>query len=609
MSSRSRRVIGDLAFDEEKKEEERALPSPLVRRGADERAYLQRQLRAEAQALRRRQQQAAHRGEVLRVQRDHLGPSRHPQDHTAPASQPPLLSAFGNNGLASPPAILTEKKRISINDFLAQSRDENPKGAAKDEDNDNFVLFFPDGVPIDDGDREEEAEASSLAASGGECRRLSESELSLDSASNADEDQGSSADDSFDGGLGLGNAVGGGGAKKVLLRPKMTARANVNATKITIPPPPPLFSNKPDSKAEHLGGVGGIEAIPSDIDLDLCLGSPSFEKLRPILSSKVSASSARVPVVTPSKVMDRSDKPLPSSSFISPEVVKPKLRLNMNVKELALPSIGFVSPEMTRTSRNIGGSFSGMNHNVAIGQKHEPLPKVGFASPEITRKQSFCHGGPPPLKSVHHRHDSKLKEPLSESNYHTPDHSSSLACHRKRLALRRRGNGGGAASQPTLLLPSLGVGPGAIGGGYANVNAGASSKALPSPPISEDMACNVSLFFGRTSTLSRSAITATTKTPATATEKAEGFHPPVNGRTAQSNVYRYLAAAHGGGGTSGVQCGTFIGEEQAATSSTGRNTTPAAITVTSANEDSFCSPLAQLTISSPLPSWSIKTPC
>mmetsp|Transcript_31006 Transcript_31006/g.61841 ORF Transcript_31006/g.61841 Transcript_31006/m.61841 type:complete len:719 (+) Transcript_31006:35-2191(+) len=146
-------------------EREIETPSPLARRGAEERAYLQSQLKAET--LRRKKQEQRNREWRRRA-------SLESNDKTAPCDKviDSMIDTFNlafpkgmvasNEGekravtanasrvfrdlAGSPPAVLKDSFRRSVSSILADSGMN---------DGDDFVLFFPDGAPfLDDDDGE-----------------------------------------------------------------------------------------------------------------------------------------------------------------------------------------------------------------------------------------------------------------------------------------------------------------------------------------------------------------------------------------------------------------------------------------------------------------------
>ncbi|KAL7535429.1 hypothetical protein ACHAWF_005164 [Thalassiosira exigua] len=151
----------------EEKEKELETPSPLARRGAAERAYLQGQLRAEARQRQRHQRHNEQRklrlaSAIASIDGDHATPPV----AVGGVPVPPVPGRRPINGkggrvqrdpLGSPPAILkaTMRSYPCIDKVL--------RGAGIDEDEN--LLFFPDGVPLVVHDELDSAEQDDIRLS------------------------------------------------------------------------------------------------------------------------------------------------------------------------------------------------------------------------------------------------------------------------------------------------------------------------------------------------------------------------------------------------------------------------------------------------------------
>ncbi|KAL9190873.1 hypothetical protein ACHAXT_000579 [Thalassiosira profunda] len=391
----------------EVKETEPTLSSPLARRGASERHYLQGQLRAEAHIRRRQELQNEERkrresGDLV-AGVEGVTDRDDGKDATTDGDMLNMMEKlnFGDDNMkrfmpkrkgasrheamemaASPPAILMKTFKRSVSAVLADSGIE---------ENSN-LLFFPNGVPllkdVDEAENDAAAETASQGSLRDECDNGLDGSLRASprsrESSTSDEISpslvaadivwqfGSFDYDDIPGDLTVPTAKST--SKKVTLRPKMKTQKH----NITTPEPP----------------------------------SREFKPIRSRFKSCDSASSSDsrskgcVTFETPDKfsTIRRDDALAASESF---------------------QQLSFDGPERTRSRERLGSDFSIRTHDSA--EKKEHPQQFVFSSP----------GAPSFRKSLAACEFSK--EPLSDSNFKTPDNSeNSRRPSRSRLCAAQR---------------------------------------------------------------------------------------------------------------------------------------------------------------------------
>jgi hypothetical protein len=453
-------------------------PSPLARRGAEERKYLEGQLRAEAM---RRQDHEQHNEDrkmrqLRESQSDHSSESdvtdveiqnlmdkfnlgfgngddgRHVLDqkpnnlkYYAPKNvSRGITKADTDNIASSPPLILQKQFRRSVSAVLADSR-------SKDEE-DDFVLFFPDGLPLLDENRVEGEDASRVHERNlSDCLSFDE-KCSLGGDTNGGTTQDSTpfgttschSTPSVDvltltqpvlGGNYESNSssceatftIGGGlynetslfkGNKKVTLRPKMTVRPKTSGKS----PPSDITTGEDSQEDQSSEGVEGgfqlaqlnkLSVTRNGNRLKVLSASDSFQQLS-LEGRAENIESMRIANAT---------TPLNSNRSVSFNMFKGSQDSTTRVLDYSSPDFSQRLPHYQLGRISIAATTLSSQESNTI--KEDCVLSVGSAN---------------------------LKEPLSESNYHTPDHGNGVSAQRKQFGIKLATK---LSTLPELLLPSL----------------------------------------------------------------------------------------------------------------------------------------------------------
>lgn len=431
-----------------------ATPSHLARRGAEERTYLESQLRAES-SLRRNYKNQWQNNEEMRKAREKIvfedDEDGYNDEISAlmekfrdfqlnnehgdclqrwlPARKKRLPGSNRENVAPSPPIILQKSLKRSVSDVIADSRGQD--------DDDACVLFFPDGLPLVDECNEIMSRNNSLASlencnsfdSCSKCGTMSPNThdvtegstpfgtLSCHSTPNSVECQQPVLGGEVDCGSGhfLKNT------KKLMLRPKMTVR----------PKTPARLTRSEEEKAEG--------TVPDQIDFSSRLFDiecPDNAGFSAIPDQEESFVSLEADAIAEAAVEDagpnfrRSFQRLDSDATI--------VRKNGALDEALNCAESFECPKSATEAADCQG--------------------WNYSSPEPIRRSQFRANGSILLPPKVHTQEITpiepfqlvLREPLSESNYCTPDQSNCII--RKQLAVKRSGV---LDTLPELFLPSL----------------------------------------------------------------------------------------------------------------------------------------------------------
>ncbi len=404
-----------------------AMPSPIARRGEAERAFLQRQMKAEA--LIRREQ--ARRNRERKIRENHnaqitmsighpckeeekeedalAGNERQATSETAqhsaigkqnhfpnflPNNRKHSRQQFLREFATSPPLILKKSFKRSVSAVLADS------GIAEDEN----LLFFPDGLPLlneqeeviaplnDVADGDSAVEGCSPAGGGGDDGSVDASEKGIpdESPTTAKNEPSpsliaadiiwqigaSSCDDDLAGELPMPHQL----SKKVTLRPKM------NAPFLT------SFSPDPTHEFEPIGAVtSGASCLNQAMKSIGCNNVAKEENQLNELSRR---------------------------GRFSREI----LSASESFQHLAIENADDRAWGMLNRSDSMGRSSS-----CGSSRDGNKVPPFTFSSPEPCRNRLCGAKGP----SSHQLAENYLQEPTSESDYCTPDNSESLRLPRK----------------------------------------------------------------------------------------------------------------------------------------------------------------------------------
>lgn len=405
-----------------------AMPSPIARRGEAERAFLQRQMKAEA--LIRREQARCNRERKIRENHnakitmsighpckeeekedDELaGNERHATlemaQHSADGKQNHFPNFLPNNRkhsrqqflrefASSPPLILKKSFKRSVSAVLADS------GIAEDEN----LLFFPDGLPLlneqeeviaplnDVADGDSAVEGCSPAGGGGNdgSDDASEKGIPEESPTTAKNEPSpsliaadiiwqigaSSCDDDLAGELPMPHQF----SKKVTLRPKMNA--------------PFLTSSSPDPthEFEPIGAVTSGASCLNQAKKSIGCSNVAYE--------------------------EKQSNDLSRRGRFSREI----LSASESFQHLAIENADDRAWGMLNRSDSMGRSSS-----CGSSSDNNKVHPFTFSSPEPGRNRPLCGAKDP---SSHQLADNFLQEPTSESDYCTPDNSESLRLPRK----------------------------------------------------------------------------------------------------------------------------------------------------------------------------------
>jgi hypothetical protein len=412
------------------------MPSPIARRGEAERAFLQRQMKAEALI---RREQARHNqerklrnactimpidpppcSEGERQQEEGL-PISHMAQHptTADGNQPinrkHSRQQFLREFASSPPLILKKSFKRSVSAVLADS------GIAEN----GNLLFFPDGLPL--LNEQEEVVAALNDVAGGD---------------------GDSATES-PGGSGTAGGGGDDGSVDVDASEKGTPRESTTSTN---EPSPSLIA------ADLIWQIGASSCDDDDLANELPMPHQLSKKVTlrpkmnnaPCLTNSTGPNSAREfkPIGAGGITSDgtcclslsHGKKSIGCSSDDSNEDKLPYdfARRDNSSRDILSASESFqhlsFENDDTRAwgALNRSDSMGRAGSSAADGNKVPP--PFTFSSPEPGRnRQIFSSVAVDPSSSQHHPNelDFLLKEPMSDLNYCTPDNSESKRFNRK----------------------------------------------------------------------------------------------------------------------------------------------------------------------------------
>lgn len=431
-------------------------PSHLARRGTEERTYLENQLRAES-SLRRTLKKRWQNEELAPSQKIVIENGEDAQQNDeisalmekftdfqlnnedclqrwAPARNKRLPGSCRENVAPSPPIILQKSLQRSVSALIADSRGQ--------EDDDACVLYFPDGLPLVDEcnevnimsrnnslpsleqcnsfDSYSKCCGANVSPNTHECTEGSTpfGTISCHSTPNSVECQPVLGGEASDGDRGPGHFLKN--TKKMMLRPKMSVR-----------PKTPAKLKSGEEEAEK-------GTVPDQIDLTSRLfdiDCPEFSAIPDLEESFVSLEADALQEV------EVEDHPGPSflRSFQRLDSDATIVRKNGALDDgtLNCTTETFECPTSAAAEANDGQA--GWN----------------YSSPEPIRRYPFRANDsiPPPHKEttpVEPFQLMVLKEPLSESNYCTPNQSNCTV--RKQLAVKPSGV---LDTLPELFLPSL----------------------------------------------------------------------------------------------------------------------------------------------------------
>lgn len=425
-------------------------PSHLARRGIEERTYLESQLRAEESLRRKRRvhneerkartliindDEDAHSDEISALMEKFTDFQLNNEQHShadclqwVPQRNDKMPSSSRENVAPSPPIILQKSLKRSVSSVIADSRGQ--------EDEDGCFLFFPDGLPLVDECNETMSRNNSLASLENCTSFDLESKCTL-SPHTHDVTEGStpfgtvsyeSTPNSVECQPVLFGGEAEGGAphflrlsKKMMLRPKMTMRPETPA------------------KLKQTGGAG---AVPDQIDcnqrlFDLdCPDIAGFSAIPDLEDSLLSMEADDVHL----QQDDACEEPGPSSG-------RSFRRLDSEATIICKNS---ASDDDLDCIKSFDCPKSATKAAQARGWN--------YSSPEPIRRSQFrANGSMPPPPQVYFQETTpiessqpELREPLSESDYCTPNHSNCTM--RQQLAVKPSGV---LDTLEELFLPSL----------------------------------------------------------------------------------------------------------------------------------------------------------
>ena len=430
---------------------QQGLASSLLRRGAEEQAYLQGQLKAEANQRRRQQLHNEERklrqnfkteeeegacDDEVQSMIDKFnfgfgGMEGKPKDRNETNNPNPKGSKTFRDFAGSPPAILKKTFRRSVSAVLADSGKN---------DEDNFVLCFPNGAPflddeqaLEDGSNSGQSELVGQPSFDETCSLSTFFEFDaedfsprhslIDSGNSSPSTSPQQATVEDDGQeltapeLSLPNKAN----KKVMLRPKMAIRRS-SASTATHSEEDACENDELSSDiiADHTG------ALMSDNMLD-------ENKCTPLTGSSFSSFLFRRKGLG-KKHLAASESFQELSHEDQAEDVEPN-----NIPVVYHPDLNM---------------FPG--RNTAAFDFSSPESRKLPASKALFKQVNDCEGF---VFSAGNESHLALKELLSETNYHTPDHSSAVEFQRKKFGPKLFGGGSGSrmSTLPELFLPALGV--------------------------------------------------------------------------------------------------------------------------------------------------------
>jgi len=435
-------------------------PCHLARRGAEERTYLESQLRAEENIRKKHHwenEERKAREERLTIQDDEndahndeisalmekftdfeLDSTEMSLSECARKWVPVQQNKKLRNIAPSPPIILQKTFKRSVSAVIADSRGED--------DEDACVLFFPDGLPLVDECYNEGTTSIKSHTILENCNSF-DLDSKCTSPQTHDVTEGStpqftischSSPESVEcqpvlaGGeleiVAAGQNLRGSFNKKVTLRPKMAVRPKT---------PAKMKQN------DHSGREADFQAIPDLPDqIDL------YSRLFDVFSEDVGSSAL----------------PDLDESLLSLEAAD-KQGNERYEETISGPTRTFKRLDSDATIVRKNGEFSDELTNVnsldsGQTQTHIHIQDWNYSSPEPIRRSQFQVNDsmlppppPPPLNQETtpiEPFQLKLREPLSESNYCTPDHSNVTT--KKQLGLRPSGL---LDPLPELILPSF----------------------------------------------------------------------------------------------------------------------------------------------------------
>ncbi|KAL3760148.1 hypothetical protein ACHAWU_002219 [Discostella pseudostelligera] len=412
------------------------MPSPIARRGEAERAFLQRQMKAEALI---RREQARHNqerklrnactilpppcleGEQQQEEDELAGNERlaisqlelHPAtaDGKQPINRKHSRQQFLREFASSPPLILKKSFKRSVSAVLADS------GIAENEN----LLFFPDGLPLLNEQEEVVAALNDVAGD-------------ADSATESP------------GGSGTGTGGGDDGSVDVDASEKGTPRESATSTN---EPSPSLIA------ADLIWQIGASSCDDDDLANELPMPHQLSKKvtLRPKMNNAPCLTNSSGPISARefkpigagissdgTSCLSQGKKSIGCSSDDSNEDKLPydfasrdnSIRDILSASE-SFQNLSFENDDKAWGALNRSDSMGRAGSSVADGNKVPP-PLFTFSSPEPGRnRQIFSSVAVDPSSSQYHPNglDFLLKEPMSDSNYCTPDNSESKRFNRK----------------------------------------------------------------------------------------------------------------------------------------------------------------------------------
>ena len=422
-------------------------PSHLARRGVEERTYLESQLRAEEQMRRKHrmenQERKAREGIVIEddendTHNDEISALMEKFSefqlnneeilhescfrHWAPARN----MKFSRDGSTapSPPIILQKAFKRSVSAVIADSRGQ--------EDEDACVLFFPDGLPLVDECNEGMPSVTSQASLEN-CNSFDLDSKCALSPHTYDVTEGStpfgtvscqSTPNSVQcQPVLLGGEVENGGSfnKKVMLRPKMKVRPKT---------PAKLKNTVQNCRGEE------DEAVPDQIDCYYKLFEHEYKATGFAAIPDLELSQESLEEQGYRQDEEGSMKAVPNRSFQRLDSEATIVRKNGAASDDLYSSETFESIQSCMLDNDQGWNYS----------SPEPIRRPQFTTLNEIPPPPRCMTETTPIEPF----QLELKEPLSESNYCTPDHSNFPM--RKQLHVRPSGV---LDPLPELFLPNL----------------------------------------------------------------------------------------------------------------------------------------------------------
>ena len=431
-------------------------PSHLARRGAEERTYLESQLRAEEQLRRKHRVENQERKARERIVIEDDESDSHNDEISAlmekfgdfqlnneemthascfkqwvPARN--MISSRDSTAAPSPPIILQKTFKRSVSAVIADSRGQ--------EDEDACVLFFPDGLPLVDECNEGMPSVTSQASLenctsfdlDSKCTLSPHTNdvtegstpfgtISCQSTPNSVECQPVLLGGEAEHGVAIGQNIKESFNKKVMLRPKMKVRPKTPA-KV--------------KDAVHHHRREEDEAIPDQIDCYCKLFEYEYEALGFTAIHDLEQSQESLEDQLHRQVAGDNMKAAPNRSFQRLDSEATIVRKNGAASDDLYSSETFESIPSSVADNDQGWNYS----------SPEPIQRPQFRTPDEMPP-------PPPRFKTEttpiEPFQLELKEPLSESNYCTPDHSNFTM--RKQLHVRPSGV---LDPLPELFLPNL----------------------------------------------------------------------------------------------------------------------------------------------------------